>query len=590
MSEIKQKDLIRIIKDNKKNKSDTRFVFLLGAGSSVQSGIPSANSLAKDWIEDIKDDLDEDYQSWKNENNIDEKDLASSYTTIYNKRFEHNPKNGYETLQKLMENKQPSIGYTILSQILENTKHNFVITTNFDSLIEDALFLFTSKRPLVCGHESLADFIQLNSTRPTIIKVHRDILLNPKNTPDNTSEMEEPLEKALKPILENSPTIVIGYGGHDESIMKLLKNTNREPVYWCTRDTSSISEKIEKVLNDRDKIVKIDGFDELMVALHADVYEFESIKSLASNEANESLIVKNAQNKFQIYKKELEKFMQEVKSSTSKEFKENSKTILPYWWDYQVRVDSEDDIDKKEQIFLEGIKDLPKAHQLLGNYASFLHTIKKDYNGNYAIFLEDIKKDYDKAEEYYKKALELDPNSANNNGNYAIFLHTIKKDYDKAEEYYKKALELDPNDADYNGNYASFLHTIKKDYDKAEEYYKKALELDPNDADYNGNYASFLLITDRKEEAIKYMNISFELSTEEKDLQTELWFYKLAHFEDEYLDAKKNLDALLGNGYKSENWDFTLNIKQAIKDNHKHIDELKEYAKKISGLDYSDVV
>ena len=51
MKEITQKDLVRIFKDNYENKSDTRFVFLLGAGASVQSGISSANKLAKKWIE-----------------------------------------------------------------------------------------------------------------------------------------------------------------------------------------------------------------------------------------------------------------------------------------------------------------------------------------------------------------------------------------------------------------------------------------------------------------------------------------------------------------------------------------------------------
>ena len=45
---------------------------------------------------------------------------------------------------------------------------------------------------------------------------------------------------------------------------------------------------------------------------------------------------------------------------------------------------------------------------------------------------------------------------------------------------------------------------------------------------------------------------------------------------------------LLKDEYKSPDWDFSLNIKQAIKDNHEHIDELKEYAHKISGLNYSE--
>ena len=81
---IQQKDLERIFKDNHQNESDTRFIFLLGAGSSVQSDIPSANKLATEWIEDIKNDLGEEYKTWVEADKINEDDLASSYTKIYN--------------------------------------------------------------------------------------------------------------------------------------------------------------------------------------------------------------------------------------------------------------------------------------------------------------------------------------------------------------------------------------------------------------------------------------------------------------------------------------------------------------------------
>ena len=56
-----------------------------------------------------------------------------------------------------------------------------------------------------------------------------------------------------------------------------------------------------------------------------------------------------------------------------------------------------------------------------------------------------------------KKALELNPNHANNNGNYAIYLHTVAKDYKKAEKYYKKALALDSHHINNVKNYELFL-------------------------------------------------------------------------------------------------------------------------------------
>lgn len=576
MKEITQKDLVRIFKDNYENKSDTRFVFLLGAGASVQSGISSANKLAKKWIEEIKEDLGDNFEKWLTDTKINKHNLAFSYTEIFQKRFEHNPKNGYEYLQKLMEGIEPSIGYSILSQILEQTNHNFVITTNFDSLIEDALFLFTSQRPLVCGHESLASFIQLNSTRPTIIKVHRDILLDPYNTPANTCSLKTSFENALKPILVNSPMIILGYGGNDKSIMNLLKNNQRQAIYWCVRNTANISPEIKEILekNEMDRIVKIDGFDEFMVALFSNVYNFESIKSLSEEDDTKSLIVQNALEKVQKYKKQLDSFKEEVKKSDSKDFKENSKSILPNWWDYQLKADLEKDIEEKNKIYLEGLNAHKNNLELTHSYAIFLHNEKKDYNN---------------AEIYYSKCLDIDSNDSFINGNYAILLHTFKPNSkNNAELYFKKSLEENPNSSAINGGYATFLNS-KRNYLEAEIYYKKSLNINHLDANLNGNFSQFLLIQNRKDEAKKYLQKAFELHTTENDLLVELWFYKLAHFQEEYTTAKDKLDELIDLEYKSPNWDLSQNIEQAIKENHPHIEALKEYANKISGLDYSHI-
>ena len=281
---IKQKNLVRILKDNEDNNSDTRFTFLLGAGASIKSGIHSALTLSKIWLREIKEDYNEsEYASWVKDNNIDEKHPATNYSQIYKKRFENDLESGYIYLQKIMENIEPSLGYSILSQILVEKKHNFVITTNFDSLIEDSLFLFTSKRPLVCGHESLSGFIKHKSTRPTIIKAHRDILLDPHNKPEDLISLSDSLKQALNPILLHSPTIVIGYGGYDESIMNFLKNTDREAIYWCLRNTDKIPEHISEILTDKDKVVEIEGFDELMLAINATVYNFDAISTLAAD-------------------------------------------------------------------------------------------------------------------------------------------------------------------------------------------------------------------------------------------------------------------------------------------------------------------
>lgn len=95
-----------------------------------------------------------------------------------------------------MEHSRSSIGYVILSYLLSNTQHNVVITTNFDHLIEDAVNYYEQKIPLVIGHEFLAHYVTKQISRPTIIKIHRDLLLDPKNRADELEMLHDNWKKA----------------------------------------------------------------------------------------------------------------------------------------------------------------------------------------------------------------------------------------------------------------------------------------------------------------------------------------------------------------------------------------------------------
>lgn len=54
------------------------------------------------------------------------------------------------------------------------------------------------------------------------------------------------------------------------------------------------------------------------------------------------------------------------------------------------------------------------------------------------------------------------------------------KDYERAEEYYKKAIEEDPKSSDAYNNLAWLYYTIGKDLEEAERLVLKAIELNPS--------------------------------------------------------------------------------------------------------------
>lgn len=190
--------LVKTIKDGQENGE--RFCFILGAGASVSSKIATGAQLEYKWMEEMNNDpgmnevsktakriakhLDHSFNEilkvWQEAKQNKQTTLPSEYYfDIYTLRFHPNHRNGYHYLENLMERTQPSFGYHVLSLLLaEDNGSNLVITTNFDTLVEDSLFLYTNKKPLVINHELLAEFAgDLNFKRPVVAKIHRGLFL-----------------------------------------------------------------------------------------------------------------------------------------------------------------------------------------------------------------------------------------------------------------------------------------------------------------------------------------------------------------------------------------------------------------------------
>ena len=659
---ITSKQLVRMLKDASrgskgKGSGEMKFCFLIGAGASISSGIPSGAKLAWDWLQQIKEDCDgEDFEDWKIEikmpdQHIEER-VGEFYPEIYEKRFGHAPETGYDYIRGLMEGREPSLGYLILANIMVREKHNVVITTNFDNLLEDAIRTYTKEKPFIAGHEALADYVPKRSDRPIILKLHRDLFLQPFSDQLNTDILQAAWESILGKFLSDYHLIVLGYGGNDGSLMNyLLKLKNRKPIYWCVRNTdkatskslwNTLSPKAKRLLKNDGYLVPIDDFDRFMYDCYAALgYKFlEGIEKIEKPKSIHEILKPNYA-RIESIQTQLRQLSQ-TEEELSKESFQSIKSFLPDSWMWILKANQEKDIDKKDKIYREGIAKYPQDANLLGDYANFLCDIRHDYDqaetyykraleadpnhanilGNYAVFLQDIRHDYDQAESYYKRALEADPKDATALGNYAVFLKDIRHDYDQAERYYKKALEVDPNHANTLGNYASFLHTIRHAYDQAESYYKKALEADPKDAtalgnyavslkdirhDYDqaevyykkalevdpksanklGNYAHFL-ITCRGDlkRADSLIQQAFETADNNegmKPLQAKLWFYRYAHYYEEWgAEAEKELAALLNAGAKSIGWNLAPDIELARKNKHPHIEQVEAFAKALT--------
>jgi len=509
----------------------------------------------------IKTGNDIDVEEWTKEK-FGEATLenpATIYATVIEGLFRQTDDRQAE-IERICSNVDPALGYAALAKLMTHPKYghkcNTVLTTNFDDLVADALYLYARVKPTVISHESLIGFARTIRSVPLVVKLHGDAKFAPMNTAGETAELDKAVKDVMGILLRDSALVFIGYGGNDTSITNVLKNIPPGSlhcgIYWV--NSGIPDNEFGEWLKERDAtFVKHRDFDELMVHISEEFELDYPIKELFRDRFDE-LEDKNTAILDELKAKIAEK--SDAEAEALEEAVERTAKQFSKWWavELEARKYKKEDPDKANEIYLDGIEQFPKSHELLGNYANYLC---------------DIRNDYDRAEEYYKRALEADPDHANNLGNYAVFLNEVRKDYDRAEEYYKRALEADPGDADYMGNYAVFLKNVRKDYDRAEEYYKRALEADPDYAYSLCNYAGFLYARGRLDEAKEYLEKAFE-KADKDPLILECYFYRYAHSDDEKerAAALSEVKKLITTSVRSLHFDLSQNVARAKEDGH----------------------
>ncbi len=511
-------ELVRRLK-GQTGEQDRHYAFWLGAGCSVSSGIPAAGSLVREkWLPSlhlIKGEDGDSVEEWacREFADYDSSRPAMLYGPLMDALFPLKDDKQRET-ERLCDGRVPGFGYAVVAALMSRADGIFsaALTTNFDDLIADSMYVFGAQRPLVIQHGALAGFVRAGRVqRPLVVKVHGDHRLSPVHTANETSELEQGIRHGVQGLLRDRGVIFVGYSGNDRGVIEALEELPPDAlpqgVWWVSR--SEPNSAIREWLEDRDATwVEAGSFDELMLLFHK---EFEISHPTARKFEQ---MIEGYQRTYEELDARVEELPESAPDSGAlKEASKRARETADDWWKVELEAAQyrESDPARAERIYDEGVKRLEDS-RLLNNYAIFLTNIRKDHDGAEelykraieadpenaialgacAIFLKNIRKDHDGAEALYKRAIEADPENAINLGNYAIFLTEIRKDHDGAEELYKRAIEIDPENASTLGNYANLLTSIRKDHDGAEELYKRAIEADPENAINLGNYARLL--------------------------------------------------------------------------------------------------
>lgn len=543
INEISPKAFIHMF--GEAQKYNRRFCFILGSGASREGGIPTGVEMAKIWAEELKNKYEEtELQDLMRK--LDIKSISPSsenYFGIYELRYYPDYQEGYAYFERELEKGVPSLGHHALAKILAGKTHNLAITTNFDSLIEDALFIYANEHPLLVGHESLAGFINLNVDRPIVAKIHRSLYFHPYNRQEETHGLDQEWQETLKKSFMVYTPVVIGYAGGDQSLMEFLKDEDvkMNGLYWCYWKKEKPSKEIVDLVKSKNGyLIPIEGFDYFMYML--------SRKMGFENPDKE--MRKVTEYRIERYNTQYDKFEKMIRteveqSSGSNEALNEILIEMDTFNDEQIKEAKKERTARNFAMMGRIFRREGKFNEAIAAYTNAINLSTEDAENYYnrgEVYL-DLKK-YDKAIEDYTKALKLNPKDdvAYNDRGYC---YNELGEYKKAIEDFIKAIELDPQDAAAYSNRGYAYDELGK-YKEAIEDYTKAIELDPQNVVAYNNRGYTYDITGEYNKAIADYNKAIDISPQYPNAYKNLGIlkYKCGEYKEalEYLNKAISLD------------------------------------------------
>lgn len=572
------------------------FAFFLGAGCSITSNVPSASHIALRWVMEMKREetgVSSGFEAWYGERNpgFSREKAGAFYSHIIRERYP-NPAQRRAAVQDFVSCADPGVGYALLSEMLTNSKTsancNVVLTTNFDDLVADALFLFKKVKALVIPHDDLVAHSVPTMRCPLIVKVHGDANLAPRSTAEEIASLSKEMSAALHRILYGRGIVFLGYSGYDQSVAKALSKLPKEAIsngiYWINKNPPG-DEELFRCLTEREAVwVKHNDFDELMMSLHSKLElpkpEGRRFKDIVNNYESAFATVArriglsgaNLPPSKSSVEANLKQLIDEFRRSSGDisaidslverrlALYRKSPDLLGICAQYMRRHSLR---EAAEILYQKALELDPDHPNVLCNYAGFV--LDQAANGR-----KDV---YDQAEKLLLLACSANPTNSQCMGAMASFYAERRKDVKRAQIYYDRALAIGHDDPETLASYANFLWRAEGHKEDAIEYYEQSLGLNPSSFRTLANFSQLLFLEESRTSRIRARG--YALSVAEKSdnriLQLEVLFYLFAHHpKDADAEYLKKIKPLIDDGIRSPDWDLSPTVRCAERLGHVH--------------------
>ncbi len=281
-----------------KIKPNKSMSFLLGAGASVSSNIPSGGQMVWEFKRNLycaahnvrtnvygdlsKESVQKEIQAYfDGQEGYPELWSTQEYSFYFEKCYPLRRDREYYIQDKVRDVK-PALGYLCMGELIINEKIDLVSTTNFDDLVQAGIHAIDSGISIKTISSAVSNSVgfSLYEGFPNIIKLHGDYLFDElKNTEIELQELEDKIEEIWKTAIRENGLIIVGYAGNDNSVMTVLEGLVeageiKKGIYWCKTKGKELSLRASKFMdkactrNAQSAVVEIDDFDSLMYSLY----------------------------------------------------------------------------------------------------------------------------------------------------------------------------------------------------------------------------------------------------------------------------------------------------------------------------------